>query len=79
MILLHLGDLHPYEQALALALAFGPFLVLAVVVAVRRRQAIAEEEQEAAAAGQGTNAADGAEGVSPCAGSGGPSEGRTSP
>ena len=67
MILLHLGDLHPYERALALALAFGPFLVLAVVVAVRRRQAIAEEEQEAA------------EGVSPCAGSGGPSEGRTSP
>lgn len=71
MILLHLGDLHPYERALALALAFGPFLVLAVVVAVRRRQAIAEEAEEPGGAEQAD--------VSPCAGSGGPSEGRTSP
>ena len=35
---LHLGALHPLEQALVLALAFGPFLVLGVVVALRRRQ-----------------------------------------
>jgi hypothetical protein len=34
----HLGALHPVEQALTLALAFGPFVVLAVVVVVRRRQ-----------------------------------------
>lgn len=37
-IALHLGGLHPYEQALTLLLAFGPFAVLAVLVAVRRRQ-----------------------------------------
>lgn len=35
---LHLGPLHPVEQALTLALAFGPFLVLGVVVLVRRRR-----------------------------------------
>ena len=35
---LHLGALHPAEKALTLALAFGPFVVLAVVVVVRRRQ-----------------------------------------
>ena len=40
---LHLGGLHPYEQALTLLLAFGPFLVLGVLVAVRRRQDRAEE------------------------------------
>ena len=34
----HLGALHPVEQALTLALAFGPFVVLAVVVVARRRQ-----------------------------------------
>lgn len=44
MIPLHFGQLHPYEMWLALALAFGPFLVLAIVVVLRRRQAIAEEE-----------------------------------
>lgn len=48
MIPLHFGQLHPYEMWLALALAFGPFLVLAVVVTVRRRQAIAEEAAESA-------------------------------
>ena len=37
MTVWHLGPLHPAEQALTLALAFGPFLVLAVVVLVRRR------------------------------------------
>ncbi len=35
---LHLGALHPVEQALTLLLAFGPFLVLAGVIVVRRRQ-----------------------------------------
>ena len=35
---LHLGSLHPYEQALTLLLAFGPFVVLGIVVWVRRRQ-----------------------------------------
>jgi hypothetical protein len=35
---LHLGALHPVEQALVYALAFGPFLVLAVLVLLRRRQ-----------------------------------------
>ena len=44
MSLLHFGELHPYEVWISLALALGPFLVLAVVVAVRRRQAIAEED-----------------------------------
>lgn len=38
VIPLHLGELHAYEQWLAIGLAFGPFLVLAVVIAVRRRQ-----------------------------------------
>jgi cytochrome c-type biogenesis protein CcmH/NrfF len=35
---LHLGPLHPVEQALTLLLAFGPFVLLALVVVVRRRQ-----------------------------------------
>ena len=38
MIPLHLGAMHPYEQALTLVLAFGPFAVLGIVLAVRRRQ-----------------------------------------
>lgn len=42
MIPLHLGALHPFEQALTLLLAFGPFVVLGIVVAVRRRQDAAE-------------------------------------
>lgn len=46
---LHFGELHPYETWLALALAFGPFLVLALVVLLRRRQAIAQEATEGAA------------------------------
>ena len=40
---LHLGSLHPVEQALTLALAFGPFAVLGVVVALRRRHERGEE------------------------------------
>ena len=38
----HLGTLHAYEQVLALVLAFGPFVVLAIVILVRRRQDAAE-------------------------------------
>jgi hypothetical protein len=34
---MHMGALHPVEQALVLLVAFGPFVVLAVVVAIRRR------------------------------------------
>ena len=37
MTVLHLGALHPAEQALTLALAFGPFVVLGIVVWLRRR------------------------------------------
>ena len=44
MILLHMGALHPIEKLLTLALAFGPFLVLAAVILLRRRQARAEEQ-----------------------------------
>ena len=35
---LHLGAMHPFEQALTLVLAFGPFLVLGAVIVHRRRQ-----------------------------------------
>ena len=38
MTLLHLGPLHPVEQALTLLLAFGPFVLLGVVILLRRRQ-----------------------------------------
>ena len=38
MFPLHLGSLHPYEQALTLLLAFGPFVVLGVVIWRRRRE-----------------------------------------
>ena len=40
---MHLGALHPYEQALTLLVAFGPFVVLGVVALRRRR----EHEEEA--------------------------------
>jgi hypothetical protein len=43
---LHSGGLHPYEQLLVLAIAFGPFLVLAVVVVVVRRRDLAAEERD---------------------------------
>lgn len=46
MIPWHLGAAHPIEQALTLALAFGPFLVLAIVIVIRRRMDRLEEEQE---------------------------------
>jgi hypothetical protein len=41
---LHMGALHPYEQALVALVAFGPFLVLFVVVYVVRRRDVAELE-----------------------------------
>ncbi|WP_193608922.1 hypothetical protein [Nocardioides lijunqiniae] len=44
---LHLGALHPVEQALTIVLAFGPFAVLGVVIAVRRRREAAEDAAEA--------------------------------
>ncbi|GAB6986743.1 hypothetical protein [Nocardioides pyridinolyticus] len=47
MILMHMGALHPVEKLLTLALAFGPFLVLAAVVLIRRRHDRAEESREA--------------------------------
>ena len=45
----HMGALHPFEQALTLLLAFGPFVVLGVVVWLRRRaddRAVAQEDSE---------------------------------
>ena len=44
MIPLHLGALHPVEQAATVALAFGPFVVLGIVIAIRRRAERGEEE-----------------------------------
>jgi hypothetical protein len=41
----HMGALHPFEQALTLLLAFGPFVVLGVVVWLRRRADDAEDDQ----------------------------------
>jgi len=35
---LHMGALHPYETALTVVLAFGPFVLLAIVVWLRRRE-----------------------------------------
>ena len=37
VVALHLGSLHPVEQALTILLAFGPFAVLGIVVTMRRR------------------------------------------
>ena len=37
-----MGALHPYEQALVLLLAFGPFVVLGIVVWLRRREDVRE-------------------------------------
>jgi hypothetical protein len=44
VVLLHFGALHAYERWLAIALAFGPFIVLGVVIVVRRRRDAAEDE-----------------------------------
>ena len=37
MIPLHIGALHPFEQALTLFLAFGPFVLLGIVLWLRVR------------------------------------------
>ena len=42
----HLGGLHPFEQALVMGLAFGPFVILAIVVYVVRKRDLAEESAE---------------------------------
>jgi hypothetical protein len=42
----HLGAAHPFEAALTLILAFGPFLVLGIVIVIRRRTDRLEEERE---------------------------------
>ncbi|WP_435768953.1 hypothetical protein [Nocardioides sp. SYSU DS0651] len=61
---LHLGALHPVEQAVTIALAFGPFLVLGIVIVLRRRaEADADlhagtEENGGVAAEGGAGAAD---------------------
>lgn len=46
---LHLGALHPIEQALTVVLAFGPFVVLGAVVLHRRRQDAAHASAERSA------------------------------
>jgi hypothetical protein len=38
LVPLHLGPLHPAEQALTLLLAFGPFVLLAFTIWVTRRR-----------------------------------------
>jgi hypothetical protein len=45
---LHLGALHPFEQALVLLVAFGPFVVLGIVVRRSRRRAITAEREDSA-------------------------------
>jgi hypothetical protein len=47
MIPQHLGALHPWEQALTIVLAFGPFLLLGVVIVIQRRKDAREEAEEA--------------------------------
>lgn len=47
MVPLHLGALHPVEQALTVVLAIGPFVVLGGVIWWRRRQDAADAEHEA--------------------------------
>ena len=46
LVPLHLGALHPVEQALTLLLAFGPFVVLGIVIAVRRRSEERDADQQ---------------------------------
>lgn len=48
----HMGDLHSYEQALVVLIAFGPFVALAVVVWVLRKRDLAAEAEEEAQIGQ---------------------------
>ena len=39
LVVEHMGQLHPYEHALVLVLAFGPLLLLAVTIRIARRRA----------------------------------------
>ncbi|GAB3031326.1 hypothetical protein GCM10011376_24520 [Nocardioides flavus (ex Wang et al. 2016)] len=43
----HMGALHPFEQALTLLLAFGPFVVLGFVLWRRRKEdaAVADDQE----------------------------------
>jgi hypothetical protein len=43
LVALHLGPLHPVEQALTLVLAFGPFVLLAVTIWITRRRNAAKD------------------------------------
>ena len=45
MVPLHLGALHPVEQAATIVLAVGPFVVLGGVIWWRRRQDAVEERE----------------------------------
>jgi hypothetical protein len=40
-----MGELHAYEQALVVLLAFGPVLLLALTIWIARRRADAEEHE----------------------------------
>ena len=51
MIPLHMGALHPFEQALTLLLAFGPFVLLGAVIWWRRAGERRTDERIAAAEG----------------------------
>lgn len=42
---MHMGAMHPFEQALTLVLAFGPFVVLGAVIVLRRRADEREQEE----------------------------------
>jgi hypothetical protein len=44
VIALHLGPLHPVEQALTLALAFGPFVLLVLTIWISRRRNARDNE-----------------------------------
>lgn len=44
---LHMGALHPVEQAMVLLVAFGPFVVLAVIVIIRRRSDDDDDDDDA--------------------------------
>lgn len=44
MVLLHMGRLHPFEQALVLLLAFGPILLLGVTIWIARKRAEGDED-----------------------------------
>lgn len=46
MFPLHMGALHPYEQALTLLLAFGPFVVLGIVIWRRSKEHTVEDSRQ---------------------------------